>query len=196
MAVRRPVDSAVMKFYGAMAVITVAFFGGTQAFIYIVDGEGLNVAYTASWVVTVIFAVLTLEYAKRRPADALLSWGEAMMGATYVFLALFWAYGVLPHQWLVYADGELGWRADRVLVGFEAPWTTDSQGIVEWALPFTITYQVLRDIVAVTIYAFVLVGNVAMWQIWQTRGRTATVEVERSTYGRPILREGEKVEVS
>ena len=87
-------------------------------------------------------------------------------------------------------------RIDRILVGFPAPWTEPEQGIVEWALPFDVTYEVLRDIVVVTIYAFALAANIAMWQVWQTRGRPATVAVEESRYGRPLLRDGEEVEVT
>ena len=38
------------------------------------------------------------------------TWGEAMLGGAYVFALLFLVFGVVPHQWLIYADNELGWR--------------------------------------------------------------------------------------
>ena len=44
-----------------------------------------------------------------------------MVFATYVFFILFWVYGVVPHQWLTWADSELNWRPDRFIVGPELP---------------------------------------------------------------------------
>ena len=43
-----------------------------------------------------------LEYAKRRPIDNEATWGEANVWSVYVFLYLFWIYGVVPHQWLTF----------------------------------------------------------------------------------------------
>ena len=132
-----------------------------------------------------------LEYAKRRPADAPMSWGEANIGAMYVFLLLFWIYGIVPHQFLSYADNELQWRVDRLLVGPTGLGFTDGEGLLSWALPFEITYLVVRDIFAVVIYGLGLAGNIAMFAVWQGRGKVAPTEVvEQSTYGRPLVREG------
>ena len=68
-----------------------------------------------------------------------------------------------------------------------------NQGIIAWALPFDLPYLVLRDVVAVLIYGLALAGNIAGWMVWQNRGKTAPVEVEKSEYGRPIVREGSTV---
>ena len=113
---------------------------------------------------------------------------EEDSGAAYVFFLMFWIYGVVPHQWLIYADNELSWRVDRLLVGPSVGFT-DGEGLVSWALPFEITYLVVRDIIAVTIYGFALAGNIALWGVWQDRGKVAPTEVEQSTYGRPLVRE-------
>ena len=43
-----------------------------------------------------------------------LTWGEAMVAATYVFFLMFWVYGVVPHQWLTWAQNELKWRSDAI----------------------------------------------------------------------------------
>jgi len=193
-AAKRPIDIAVTKFYKALGACF-ALFLALWAFIAVHQhDEGLgapwfNVAFTASLVVTVLGIVAFLEYARRRPADTYHTWGEAMLAATVVFFLLFWVYGVVPHQWLVYADSELGWRRDRLVEGYHV----GGQGIISWALPFDLPYLVLRDIVAVLIYALALAGNVAAWVVWQNRGKTAPVEVEKSEYGRPIVREGAKV---
>ena len=84
--------------------------------------------------------------AKRRPVGADLSWGEAMVAATFVFFGLFWIYGVVPHQWLTWAENELGWRPDRYLAG---PSGTGALTDV----PFNVSYETLAHIIAVTIYA-------------------------------------------
>ncbi len=128
-------------------------------------------------------------YRQRCPADKEFTWGEAMLFATYVFLVLFWAYGVVPHQWLTWADSELNWRPDRFIVGPSLPWTGD-QGIVEWALPFTMTYLVIRDLIAVGIYGVALAGNIVMWNQWQNRGVEKEEAKPTSEYGRPLVREG------
>lgn len=112
-----------------------------------------------------------------------------MLFASYVFLVLFWVYGVVPHQWLTWADSELNWRPDRFIVGPSMPWT-GSQGIVEWALPFTMTYLVIRDLIAVGIYGVALAGNIMMWNQWQNRGVEKEKSDLTSEYGRPLVREG------
>jgi hypothetical protein len=147
------------------------------------------VAFAASIIVTMLLVWGVNWYQKRCPQDKVFTWGEAMAFATYVFLILFWVYGVVPHQWLTWADSELNWRPDRYVVGPTLFWTGD-QGIVEWALPFTTTYQLLRDFIAVGIYIGILAGNVSMWRSWQERGQETTAPTPTSEYGRPLLKEG------
>ena len=60
-----------------------------------------------------------LWYGRRRPVGAPLSWGEAIAAATLVFGLMFWSYGVVPHQWLQWANNELQWTPTRKL------WTAD-----------------------------------------------------------------------
>lgn len=139
------------------------------------------VALVASILVMVVMTGAVFPYMKRRPVGTPLSWGEAMFAATYVFFILFWAYGVVPHQWLMLADNEWSWRADVIVVG---------PGEVLEVLPFTITYQVLRDLIAVGIYGVILVANVVVWMMWQGRGKkaAAAAEIETSRYGRPLVK--------
>lgn len=197
MATRRPIDVAVMKFYGAMAVTTVAFFGLVALWTAVngdVDEPYVNVGLGASWVVTILCTAAILEYARRRPDGTPVTWGEAMVGATFAFFLMFWIYGVVPHQWLVYADSELNWRSDRIVVGWGLPdgWPGGAgQGVLEWALPFELTYRVMRDVIATVIYVLMLVGQVALHMVWQNRGKVAEeAPVPTSRYGRPIVREG------
>lgn len=196
MAQRRPIDVAVQKFYGAMLAATVGLFGVVALWVWRTSDTNLrqapylNTAFVLSWLIALVLAVGILEYSKRRPDDAPVTWGEAFIGATYVFLLLFWIYGVVPHQWLTFADNELSWRVDKQLIGPTSLGFTDGEGLLQWALPFEVTYLVVRDIIVVAIYGLGLVANVAMWSVWQSRGRLAPTDVEQSTYGRPLVREG------
>jgi hypothetical protein len=137
------------------------------------------VSFVFSLVVTAALCVGIVLYGRRRPVGAPLTWGEAMAAATLVFFLLFLAYGIVPHQWLTLADNELQWRADRIVAG--------PGGVVE-ALPFTVTYRVLRDLVAVAIYGVFLGLHVGLWMLWQNRGRQKPKEIETSSYGRPLVK--------
>jgi hypothetical protein len=116
---------------------------------------------------------------RRRPPGAILTWGEAMAAAAFVFFTMFLAYGIVPHQWLAWADNELNWRADKILYG---------PGDIVAKLPFTITYQVLRDLVAAGLYVVFLSGMVVLWSMWQARGKTKPAELPVSSYGRPLVK--------
>jgi len=137
------------------------------------------VAFLVALVVLLACTGGLVHYAGRRPVGAPVTWGEAMLAATFVFFLMFLAYGVVPHQWLAWSDNELNWRADKILNG---------PGNVFTKLPFTLTYQVLRDIVAATIYVVFLGGMVVLWSLWQNRGKTKPAELPVSSYGRPLVR--------
>jgi hypothetical protein len=125
---------------------------------------------------------------KRRPVGTSLSWGEAAVAAAFVFFVLFMAYGVVPHQWLTLADNELSWRPDRFLLG--------PGGIFATALPFELTYLVLRDIVVSGIYGAFLAAQVVLWKVWQDRGKTKPgdrKELDTSPFGRPLVKLTERV---
>ena len=147
------------------------------------------VAFVMSIIVLLLLVGGADWYRKRTPADKVFTWGEAMLFSGFVFFSFWWVYGVVPHQWLTWADSELNWRPDRYLIGPELPWT-GNKGIVEWGLPFTMTYQVIRDLVAVVIYGIALGGNVVMWRQWQERGNVDDAPKPTSEYGRPLIREG------
>jgi hypothetical protein len=140
------------------------------------------VAFVTSIIIGIVVFVIPFTWAKRRrPVGAPLTWGEAMVAATWAFFVMFWWYGVVPHQWLTWADNELNWRKDKVLVG--------PGGILDTILPFDLNYLIVRDIIVVGIYAVALAGNVAIWMVWQNRGkRKPSTEVEPSRYGRPLVK--------
>ncbi len=176
-----------------MIGISVGFFATLTLWFILIDAVEppyLNVGFTASWVVACLGIYGVLKYAQKRPPGKSLSWGEAMTGATIAFTLMFWVYGVVPHLWIVFSDSELSWRSSRLLVGPTLPewWASGNQGILSWALPFDLNYQTVRDLVAVVIYGIALVGNVALFFIWQKRGLPAPDEpVDTSKYGRPLI---------
>jgi hypothetical protein len=141
------------------------------------------VAFAVSLLIGIGGVVAVIVYARRRPVGAPLSWGHAMLAAGYAFFFFLWWYGTIPHQWLAYADNELLWRPDRIVFG--------PGGILEpnRFVPVTITYQTVRDIVAAAIYGIGLAVQIAMWAVWQGRGRVRET-VPTSTYGRPLVRRG------
>ncbi len=147
------------------------------------------VAFLLSIVVTVILIVGILAYMRRRAVGTPVTWGEAMFGAMIVFFAMFWVYGVVPHQWLTWADNELNWRTDKLFVGPGGILRAQAQG---GSFPFTINYVVIRDIIASGIYVVAVAGQIALWMLWQNRGKKSQAEepVEMSSFGRPLMREG------
>ncbi len=137
-------------------------------------------AFIASVAVSAALFGIGILVMNKRPADQKGSWGEAMVGAVYVFLTLFWVFGVVPHQWILWADSELGWTVDKFLVG---------PGEVLDKLPFVIPYSALRDIMVVNIHVVYVLGWVKMWAAWQNRGKAEpVVEAKTSDYGRPLVR--------
>ena len=147
------------------------------------------VAFALSIVVTVLLVGAILAYMQRRPVGTPVTWGEAMFGSMIVFFLMFWVYGVVPHQWLTWADNELNWRTDKLFVGPGGILRAQAQG---GSFPFTITYVVIRDIIASGIYVVAVAGHVALFLMWQNRGKKAEAAeaVELSSFGRPLVREG------
>ena len=92
----------------------------------------------------------------RRPKGELpATWGQCMAGATGVFAMFLMGYGVVPHEWLTWADSNLGLREDKILL--------DTYAI-------EISGRALRDTVASIIYIVFLGLNVVVWIMWQKRG--------------------------
>jgi len=138
----------------------------------------LVVAFIATLVVGFAGVGAVLIYSRRRPVGAPLSWGEAMAAAVFTMFMFLWWYGVIPHQRLFWADSELASSSDRLLFR-----PTGVQ-------PITVTYQTLRDLIAVGIYGVGIALQVAMWAIWNDRGKKAPAPVPASRYGRPLVRKG------
>lgn len=147
------------------------------------------VAFIASLIVTGLMVAVIVAVARRRAPGTPLTWGEAFAAGTFVFGLLFLLYGVVPHQWLAWADNELGWRSDSI--GIPTPFGRLFENGVSFGGRgrVLVTAQSIRDVIAAGIYIAGLGVNFWMWLWWQKRGRKpATPEIETSAYGRPLLR--------
>ena len=153
--------------------------------IDVLEWPGMNQAFIASLIGTLVLSFAIIPYGKRRPVDKPLLWGDALLASTYIFGLLFLAFGVVPHQWIDHADKDLGWSRDQLIYGPGGILKPESAG--GWK-PITLQYEAIRDIVAVLIHAvfFGIFIFLAIW--WQKRGDVKPKELPTSTYGRPLVK--------
>jgi hypothetical protein len=156
-----------------------------QLAIDVLRWPGMNVAFLFSLFLSTAMALVAIPYAKRRPVGTPVSWGEAMLAATYVFGVLFIAFGVVPHQWIDHADKNLGWTKAKIVHGPGGILKPKAEG--GW-LPLTLQYEALRDTVVVIIHVYYFGLMMFLWSKWQKRGQTKSTEVATSTYGRPLVK--------
>ena len=149
-------------------------------------------AFISSMIILFLGVAICMYVGGRRPIGTPLTWGEAMVAGTYAFGLMLLAYGIVPHQWLNYADNELLWRPDKLLVGISSAgvvWGNDAKNLGGTGR-ILINYQAIRDIIASVLYIVFLGGQMYLWSVWQKRGRKKPGDVEeaRSRFGRPVLR--------
>jgi hypothetical protein len=146
----------------------------------------LNQAFLVSFVLSTAMALAVIPYAKRRPKGTPTSWGEAMLGATYAFGAMFIAFGVVPHQFIDHTDKELGWTKSRIIFG---PFDILKPKAYGGHFPFTMSYEAIRDILVVVIHVWYFGLLIFLWSVWQKRGDSKpTTEIATSTFGRPLVK--------
>ena len=116
-----------------------------------------------------------------------LTWAKAMLGAVASFAAMLLVYGVVPDEWLKYADAELGWSQSKIFKEIG---------------PITINKRAVKDTVAVLIYLVFFAAQIAIAVLWQKRPAAGEVAVAteapaesarpagRSKFGRPLSRKG------
>ena len=151
------------------------------------DAKIISVRYVMSVLLLIVFLIPFFVVADRRKVGQDLTWGEAMVAATYVFFLLFWLYGVLPHEFLNWADAELAWRPDMNVIGPQGTWDWWGTGGLWTAIPLTINKQIFRDILAVVIYGVGLGGFIWAFGFWNKRGVVAKDVEKVSAYGRPLV---------
>jgi hypothetical protein len=94
-------------------------------------------------------------FVKRPKPELPATWAQSMLGALAVFALFLLIYGVVPHEWLTWADSKLGLREDKILLNTR---------------PIKFSGRALRDTVAATLYIVFLGMNTVMWIQWQKRG--------------------------
>ena len=148
------------------------------------------VAFLVSVFITGIMCAIIVAVGRRRSPGTPMTWGEGFLAATFMFALMLMIYGIVPNQWLLWADTELGWRSDSFGIPtpfgrlFESGITFGGRGRI------MISAQVIRDVVATLIYVVGFGGQIAGWLWWQKRGRKPAPvgTVETSAFGRPIVK--------
>ncbi len=165
----------------------------TAVAIPVVIVLGLLLGKFASGIQTLVIwamfgAVLAIAFAavvsrNPRSPDQTTTWAEAMVGAVGVFVLFTLAYGVVPHEWLTFANSYLNMSSDRFIEW--PPWPF--YDVVK--LPFS----AIRDTVAALIYVVAIGVNVVLWMRWQDRLAPAPEPTEAeeapartSRFGRPV----------
>lgn len=159
------------------------------------------VAFVVSLLISLGMTAVIVRVAKTRQVGTPVTWGEAFVAGVWVFTLLFMLYGVVPHQFLAWADNELEWRSDTIGIplGPLGQLLNGSLGIQEGRLfpegvplpngTFIVTAQVLRDVIASGLYIVFLVIQIKMWLWWQKRDKVKPDQAElTSAYGRPLVR--------
>ena len=148
------------------------------------------VALVVSILIVAAGVGICLAVGRRRPPGTPVTWGEAFVAGTFVFALMVVAYGVVPHQWLDFADNELLWRPDRILLGISSSGIElgDTARQMQGSGRILISYQAVRDIVAAGLYIVFLVAQMMMWSRWQKRDRLTTELEPTSRFGRPVIR--------
>jgi hypothetical protein len=159
------------------------------------------VAFLISLLISLAMTAVVVRVARTRRVGTPLTWGEAFVAGIFVFTLLFLLYGVVPHQFLAWADSELEWRSDKIGIplGPLGGLLNGKLGVKEGLLfpngvplpngVFIITAQVLRDIIAASLYIVFLIAQILMWLWWQRRDKDKADQGElTSAYGRPLVR--------
>jgi hypothetical protein len=127
---------------------------------------------------------------KPKPVDEPASWVECFLGAVAVFALMALAYGVIPHEWLTYANSYIKWGDTSKFV-FRSG---QDMLFFPWHWPFNLDYPALRDIVVTMIYGAMLGLNIVLFAAWQKRNVVVEKPAEdatpakRSRFGRPVRR--------
>ena len=150
----------------------------------------ISAAFVLSLGLLVAGLGLCFRVAQRRPIGTPLTWGEAFVAATFVFGLMLLGYGVVPNEWLLWADNRLVWRSDKLLLAVSSKGIKfgDAAAGFGGSGRILVTYQALRDIIAAGIYVAMLGAQIALWAVWQKRGQKQSTEVAVSQFGRPLVR--------
>ena len=108
--------------------------------------------------------------------------------AVFSFGVMFVAFGVVPDRWIAHSDADLGWTKNLIIYGPGDIFKPKALG-GHW--PFTMSYEALRDIIAILIHVWYFGLLIFLWGKWQKRGDVKPgTEVATSSFGRPLVKKG------
>jgi hypothetical protein len=138
----------------------------------------------------VVHGLLMVVSRTPKPADEPSSWVACFLGAVGTFALMTLAYGVIPHEWLEFANSYLKWGETSKFI-----WQSSQDMLFfPWQWPFNLDYPALRDIVVTMIYGAMLGLNIALFVMWQKRNVVVekpaadATPAKRSRFGRPVRR--------
>ncbi|MGQ0803242.1 MAG: hypothetical protein ACT4PI_05205 [Actinomycetota bacterium] len=178
--IRPPLEHKLVTARQAVAGAVVVLVIGLFAAKLLADFQTVVV-----WVMFgVLLAIAFAAVASRdlRSPDQATTWAEAMAGSFAVLVLFTLIYGVIPHEWLTFANAYLNMSNDR---------------FISWPLErlVKLPYSAIRDTVAALIYVVGIGGNVVLWVKWQERltpkpepaeGEGAAEVIRTSRFGRPL----------
>ncbi len=134
---------------------------------------------------TLIGLVVVFLMMRRPRSEQPATWAMAMAGAVGAFAIFLLCYGVVPSEWLNFANSYLKWSSDKFIVKHNQFGTN---------LPtFDIPYSALKDAIAAGIYIVFFGLNIALWIMWQKRPTATAAGAEPGTkvigtsrFGRPL----------
>ncbi len=133
----------------------------------------------------VIGLIIVVVLMRRPKPDRPSTWAECMAGAVGVFALMTLAFGVVPHEFITFADKYLQWGTTKFLVH-------SGQEILFFKFPFDINYKAISDIIVTVIYGIGFGLALALFSMWQKRGaekpEAAEAKPKTSRFGRPLRR--------
>jgi lysylphosphatidylglycerol synthetase-like protein (DUF2156 family) len=176
--IRPPLERKIVTTRQALGAVAVVLALGVVCARFLEPVQTLVVWATVGIMVAIALAAVVSR--DPRSPDRQTTWVEAMLGALGVFAFFVLVYGVIPHEWLTFANSYLNMSSDRFV-------THPLDRYVK--LP----YSALRDAVAALIYVIGLGANVVVWYRWQDRlapkpekEPTEATVVRTSRFGRPL----------
>ena len=105
----------------------------------------------------IVIVMVAVRRPKRSSEPA--TWAQAMLGAMFVWVMLTLAYGVVPHEWLIFGNSYLNFDTTTFVLR-KGQWGGHLP-------PFEITRDKIVDGVAAGIFVVMLGLNIYLFAAWQ-----------------------------
>lgn len=152
---RPPLRKPLLTWWqGIILAVVIAFGFLVLNKLFKNDAFQLVGAWLVIWSFVAIIAVCIMSRKPHHKGDV--TWARAILGTTYAFAMFFLIYAVVPNEWILWANNGLGWTSDKILVSPEP-------------FPFTLTYVVLNDTIAMMPYILGTIGVCLIAKYWQQR---------------------------